>query len=54
MRYLVIFTDKTHFMTEWFRAENHWCEQIFCVIDDYNDLITYDGKKWEILDRDHL
>ena len=54
MRYIVICKDKTVFYSDWFEKETHWNDWIFCVIDDYLEMITYDGNLWKQIERDHL
>lgn len=54
MKYLVILKDQTHFMTDWFITENCWNNGIFCIVNYYEDLITYDGVTWQEIANDFL
>lgn len=55
MRYIVICTDQSSFTTGWYEYEKHWnSDTIYCVIDNFNDTITFDGENWKDIDYDHL
>lgn len=54
MKYLVIMKDKTAFMTDWYTNENCWTDEIFCVVDNTKELVTFDGKSWTEVEYDHL
>ena len=54
MKYLVICKDKTSFTTNWFEKEKHWSDDIFCVVNNYADKITFDGETWNYINFDHL
>lgn len=53
MKYIVVCKDHV-FYTDWFQKENHWCDDIVCIMDMYNETVTYDGENWECIDFDHL
>lgn len=53
--YLVIMKDKTSFITTWYEYEDHWSDDVFCVIIlSLDNHITFDGKNWEEVGYDHL
>lgn len=54
MIYTVILKDSSAFMTDWYSFENNWSDEIFCIIDNARDKITFDGLEWEIIERNHL
>lgn len=54
MIYTVILKDSSAFMTGWYSFENNWSDEIFCIIDNARDKITFDGLEWEIIERNHL
>lgn len=54
MKYIVIFKDKTSFVTDWFSRENCWTDDIFCVVDRFSNVIMFDGEHWEDIEEDHL
>jgi hypothetical protein len=54
MIYTVILKDHSAFMSDWFSYENNWSDEVFCVIDNARDKITFDGIEWEFIERDSL
>lgn len=55
MRYIVICKDQSTFTTNWYEYEKHYNgDTIYCVIDTYNDKVTFDGDNWKDIDYDHL
>lgn len=54
MIYTVILKDRSAFMSDWFSYENNWSDEVFCVINNARDKITFDGIEWEIIERDSL
>lgn len=46
--------DQSSFLTDWFKFECHWTNDIYCVIDQFNDAITFDGLTWKEIPCDHL
>jgi hypothetical protein len=52
--YIVICKDREVFSTNFYTPENHWSDQIFCVIDKIRDEVTFDGKTWKEIEYDHL
>ena len=54
MRYLIIYRDHTAFYADWYDYENHYSDEIICVVDRANDKIAFDGKTWEDIEEDHL
>lgn len=54
MRYIIVCKDQSAFYTNYYVCENHWTDDLFCVIDLLNDLVTFDGQSWKGVDYDHL
>lgn len=54
MRYYVILKTNECFSTNWFQFENHWTDDILCVLDWGLDRITFNGEVWQEIERDHL
>lgn len=54
MIYTIILKNQSAFMTDWFSFENNWSDEVFCVIDNARDKITFDGIEWKIIERDSL
>jgi hypothetical protein len=48
--YTVVLKEHSVFKTNWFNPENHWSDDIFCVIDDIKDMVTFDGVTWNEID----
>lgn len=50
---------KDYVMKQWERRytepdENHYSDEIICVVDRANDKIAFDGKTWKDIEDDHL
>lgn len=54
MRYIIIYRQRQAFYTNWFNPGENWCPDILCVIDYYDDRLTFDGKTWINITYDHL
>lgn len=54
MKYIVVMKDKSAFYTDWYNAENNWCDEIECIINTVTDKITFNGYDWESIDIDCL
>ena len=54
MRYLIIFKNKTAFYTKWYEYDNHYSDEMTCVVDRLKDLISFDGITWIEIEDDHL
>lgn len=54
MQYVVILKDQSVFETDWYRHENCWNDDIYCVVDTLRNLVTFDGKSWVVAEEDHL
>lgn len=52
--YTVVLKEHSVFKTNWFNPENHWSDDVFCVIDDIKDMVTFDGVTWNEIDYDCL
>lgn len=54
--YIVIMKDKTSFITPWYEYDNHWNDDVFCIIKSavLGKYITFDGKNWVDIEYDHL
>lgn len=52
--YTVVLKEHSVFKTNWFNPENHWSDNIFCVIDDIKDMVTFDGVTWNEIYYDWL
>lgn len=54
MKYIVVMKDKSAFYTDWYSAENNWCDEIECIINVVTDKITFNGYDWKSIDIDCL
>ena len=50
MEYTVVLKNHTIFYTNWFNPNEHWSNDIFCVIDNVMDEVTFDGVTWKEID----
>ena len=50
MKYIVVMKDKSAFYTDWYSAENNWCDDVECIINVVTDKITFNGYDWESIE----
>ena len=50
--YTVVLKEHSVLITKRFNPENHWSDDIFCVIDDIKGMVTFDGVTWNEIDYD--